>query len=84
MQMSYGLIKFWNYVASAAVLHRLHAFVLYRRVFGRHKAFSQISSPLQFPSNLQVVPSHRTPSSIRFCVELSRNLSKPFPLNRIY
>lgn len=30
------------------------------------------------------MPSHRTPSSIRFCVEQSRNLSKPFPLNRNY
>lgn len=29
-------------------------------------------SPLQFPSNLQVAHSHRTPSSIWFCVELSR------------
>lgn len=36
MQMSYGLIKFWNYVVSAAVLHMLHAFVSYRRVLGLH------------------------------------------------
>lgn len=62
--------SFWNFLCSYLLPLLAHPACV---SLGLHEALSQsFSSPLQFPSNLQVTHRHRTPSLIWFCVELSR------------